>query len=273
MKHTLCLVALGVSLGSAQTWALTISIDANLADWGIDPATWLPSDPRVHYRIEDQTGGMGTYLGPGWGGQAYDAEAMYALIQGGKLYLALATGHDPRTVHNPAANSFGAGDFFIDFGKDGSYELAININHRLPTGFENSFIEGGAYRVNTYALGLWNEADPLYPVSPAKRPTYLTGGNYFGMATLAYSTMPANGWGQWGSDKHYFYELGVGLNLLTNAGWDGMSPFNVHWTMNCANDSIWLSVSPPSGVPEPATLALLSLGLIGIAASRRRPPG
>jgi len=33
--------------------------------------------------------------------------------------------------------------------------------------------------------------------------------------------------------------------------------------MNCGNDSIHVD-PPPAGVPEPATLALLSLGLLGL---------
>ncbi len=269
MKLHSSILSLAISAGVSQAWALTISIDGNLNDWGIDPATWLPSDPRIHARNEDQTGGGGTYLNPGWGGQAYDAEAMYALIQGGRLYVALATGHNPRTLHNPSTNSYGAGDFFLDFGRDGSYELAININHRLPSGFESTFIEGGVYQVSSHALGLWEENDTQYPVSPAKRPTYLTAGDYVGMAELVYTTTAVTGWGSHTTDRHYFYELGVGLDLLTSAGWDG-SPFNIHWTMNCANDTIWLASPPRHAVPAPATLGLLALGLLKLAGLRRR---
>ncbi len=148
MKHGTHALALAISLGISQAWALAISVDGNLNDWGISPSTWLPSDPRIHHKIEDQTGNANAYLGPGWGGQAYDAEAMYALIQGNRLYVAMATGHDPRTLHKPSANSYGAGDFFLDFGKNGTYEVAININHKLPTGFESTFTEGGVYKGN-----------------------------------------------------------------------------------------------------------------------------
>lgn len=270
MKHRMSLLALGISLGISQAWALAITIDGNLADWGINPTNWLPSDPHIHYKIEDQTGGGGAFLYPGWGGQAYDAEAMYALIQGNRLYVALATGHNPRTLHKPSANTYGAGDFFLDFGKDGDYEVAININHRLPTAFESDFLEGGAYKVHDHAWGLWNETDPEYPLSPARRPTYLTVGDYLGLVDLAYTTTPVTGWGASPGDQHYFYEWSVDLDMLRNAGWDG-SAFNIHWTMNCANDTIWLEA--PNAIPAPSTLALLPLGLLGLAALRRYRPG
>jgi len=56
--------------------------------------------------------------------------------------------------------------------------------------------------------------------------------------------------------------------LLAAAGWDGHSSFDVHWTQNCANDSIL--VDTPTHVSEPVSLALMPLGLIGMAAVRRR---
>jgi hypothetical protein len=273
MRSTLTTLLL-VSAMAASAGAQAFVIDGNLGDWGVNRHTgafgWIPS-PGIHYTIEDQ---HASYLNPGYGGQAYDAEAIYTTIAKDsdnkwKLFIALATGHNPNTVHNPGANSYGAGDFAIDFGQDGTFELGINIRHAVPGGKESFGVEGGVYANAQWAYGLWNAAGAYDPAHPdAAHPTHLLGGTYLGLADLAYTTTGQNGYGAWADDVHYFYELSIGLDLLTQAGWDGRA-FNIHWTENCANDSI-LVASPQVQVPEPATLALLPLGLVGIAFLRRR---
>ncbi len=286
MKKIVGLTLLGL-FGNAH--ALPITVDGNLADWGVGPSSWTPA-AGIHYTVEDQTGGSGARLFPGYGGQAYDAEALYATISGGKLYIALATGHDPRTVNNPGANSFGAGDFAIDFGKNGSYEMGINIKNAIAYNsatktytYESFGDQSGAstvggvfsaltgvYKNPTWNYGLWNAAgnyDPSHP-DPA-HPTSLKSGTKVGMANLAYTTVGASGFGVHKNDLHYFYELSLDVSLLTDSGWDGQSAFNIHWTELCANDSI-IADPPPGSVPEPGSMALLGLGFAGLLGVRRR---
>jgi hypothetical protein len=242
-----------------------IVVDGNLDDWQINRDTWISSLPGVYATIEDDTGSGAYYLNPGYGGQAYDAEAIYAAIQGDRLFIALATGHDPRTVDNPGANVYAAGDFALDFGKDGSYELGINVVNNFTDG-----TLGGVYGSPAWAYGLWdvngNETNDPDNADKA-HPTSLLGGTLLGSADYSYTTVGAAGYGSQKGDLHYFYEIALDLSLLYAAGWDG-NEFNIHWTQNCANDNIW--VDPALDVPEPGSLALAGIGMIGLLGGLRR---
>lgn len=223
-------------------------IDANLADWGVQQSgaayDWLPNAQIKAWVSEDQTGGLHTRLTPGYGGQAYDVEAFYLDYDAQYLYLAMVTGHNPLTPNS--GGSFAPGDFAIDFGRDGSYEFGIAT---LGSGK----VQGGVYRVSQWGAGLWGAAN--------EGPTSIVSGNLLGLAQLAYSTTGINNMGVYTADSHFMYELRIPTSLFT-VYW-GQQDFNVHWTMNCANDSLQVSTGTQF-VPEPGTLTLFPLGLIGM---------
>ncbi|MBM3344171.1 MAG: hypothetical protein FJY56_18970 [Betaproteobacteria bacterium] len=92
-----------IALTISAAHGASITVDGNFADWGIQAngtvAGWTPN-AGIRYTVEDQSNANGGFLSPGWGGQAYDAEALY--ITWGKkadnqtyLYLGMITGHNP----------------------------------------------------------------------------------------------------------------------------------------------------------------------------------
>ncbi len=260
------------ALLTASTSAVAITIDANLADWGIQrtgrASDWSPLPGIVHV-AEDQ---HNSYLNPGYGAQAYDAEALYLTRDNDYLYIALVTGHSPLTPNRPSANSWGAGDIAIDLGADGSWDLGIETTGNQGT-------QGGIYSGVGWAYGIWDAQGRYDPAHPDRtHPTSILGGRLEATAALAYTTSGQAGYGLWTGDKHYFYEVAVPWSVF-GSQWAG-SLFDVHWTMNCANDSIQLRDTLPvpalrqtQGLPEPGSLALLPLGLVALAALRVRRSG
>ena len=92
--------------------------------------------------------------------------------------------------------------------------------------------------------------------------TDITGRDYY---SLAESNSIANNLtldvGYYGINLSYFNRLEAGVIELGWSGPDGV------WTDISTSD---LYIDPPAGVPEPASIALMALGLAGVAASRRK---
>lgn len=252
---SVCVLLGAMSSGAANA----LVIDGNLSDWGVhhngNAADWTVSSAFAASTVEDQTGNSSQYLNPGWGGQAYDAEAMYVTWSASTLYIGFATGHSPNTPQNPGGNSYGPGDIAIDIGNNGTWDYGVELQGN------GGFTQGRVYASPTFAPGV-----------VASNPTSLTGGTGVGsVGSVAFTTAYQTGYGQYAADKHYFYEIAVPLSAFGGNLGVG-STFKVHWTMNCANDIITVTTTrnTTSKVPLPGTLALLPLGLMGMAALRRR---
>jgi hypothetical protein len=249
LRVTIAILGLTVPFG---TFAYTI--DGSLSDWGVtatgSASDWIPN-AGVESKIEDQNT---YYLNPGWGGQNYDAEALYLDWEGNTLYFALVTGKDPSSSH------LRWGDLAFDFGNDGSYELGIET---LGNG---SFTTGGLYQVSNWRMASFSQSG----VWDIKSGVLLDNTN------LVVNYSPVYNMGQYSSShKHYIMEGSVSLD---NFSAYANQQVNVHWTMRCGNDAIDLLSQvniTPTGVPLPGT-ALLYVPLLaglGFISRRRRQAG
>jgi len=221
-----------------------ITVDGNWTDWGIRPYLndWTPTvGTRVFFENYVGTDGVG-FLGPGWGGQYFDVEAIYLNRQGNQLDFGIVTGFDPDGVVHRGTRYF-AGDIFVDTGS--GWTTGID----LQTG-----------QVYT------NVASTNPTLFPSSGPYVITGGTVAGTADLS---IPFNGIKKFYTGVrsrtgiHYFYEGSLDLGLLGGVG----NTVGVHWTMSCGNDVGQGHLS----VPEPGTASLLAVGLLlGALRLRRR---
>jgi hypothetical protein len=236
------------------------TIDGDLSEWGVDLLAsggpdWTPY-AAVTYKIEDATNPSDPtapfYVGPGMGGQPFDAKAMYAYCNSGDgyLYVAVVTGM-PATGTYFAGKLYTPGDLAIDFNQDKSWEYGVEVT---PT-------PDGTFDQATLVENVVWDPPTKYPV--ISFPMSIGGGdNTLQDALFAYSGAINDG-----VYDHYVIEMGIPVQPFIDAGLWG-TPFILHWTQSCGNDVIRLRCTPP--VPEPATGLLFGIGLVGAAIARRR---
>ncbi len=239
------------------------TIDGSLSDWGVDLLAsggpdWTPY-AAVAYKVEDATNPSDPtapfYVGPGIGGQPFDAEAMYAYCNSsdGYLYVAVVSGM-------PATGTYYKGELYTPG------DLAINFTGGTPWeyGVEVTPNPGGAFDQGTLVGDVVWDPPSDFPISsfPA---SIGDGTDTLEDALFAYSGAINDG-----VYDHYVIEMGIPVQPFIDAGLWG-TPFTLQWTQSCGNDVIRLScttTTPP--VPEPATGLLFGIGLVGAAFARRR---
>jgi len=226
----------------------------------------------IQNMIEDNGHGPTGFVGPGWGGQEYDAEAIYINKTGTVLEIAVVTGMDPSTTH-----TYGPGDIAIDLDYQvngpASFEIGIGTMGANAGQIFQIGIDGWEY-------GLWNQSgghdpgnpDPAHPTSMIiSNNTLLGSANAFYYGDARYNNSSLSQLGQYAGDNHYLIAVSIDLTrndlgFLTD-GIEQGGAFLAHWTMDCANDSV--EVDPPSRVPEPASILLTLTGLLGLISFRR----
>jgi hypothetical protein len=271
MKKYIILLGLcaNVALADSVPVSAPLTIDGAFKDWGIQNngkvSGWTARD-GVFYVVEDQSNASNGYLSPGWGGQAYDAEALYVSWQtksDGQTYLnlGLITGHDPSTA--TSGNSYGRGDFAIDMGSDGSWDYGVLTAQRSAT-----LQQGDVVKTTNadWSAGLWSSPGVLDP-QHSPYVTKVSSGSEVGQGKVQISN-PFVNMGVLGG-THWFYEAEIPVSVFGDRWKDGnpVSPFDVQWTELCANDIVTVHVdSGGAKVGEPKSLWLVLGGLGAVAA-------
>ena len=248
MKRTIfgtLTAALLLVLSAGSIRADSITVDGSWSDWGINPSSgdWSASTgTRIFY--ENYTGTDGTaYLEPGWGGQFFDAEAIYATWSGNSLYFAIVTGFDPDGV-KWGSTLYTPGDIFVNTG-DG-WKVGIDLQ------------TGNVYTNATHST----------PGFASSGPFTITGGTLVGSTNLyvPFDGVITSYHSGDTTSKHYLFEGSLDLGLI---GASNADHAGIHWTMSCGNDVAEGSLPKPA-VPEPATLGLLGLGGLVAAVARKK---
>jgi hypothetical protein len=253
-----------------------IIANGNLSDWGVTPGSQWNNTIGAMQWIEPSVGSDG-YVGPGYGGQTFNVEAMYAFADGTNFYYAIVTGFpEAGTIYN--GTKYYPGDVLFDLlpayvpsgstTPTGRMEFAVET-----TTYDANHAHGGKAQDNQGAGSLYSEVglglaidkwdNVYYPVEIARNNSNQNAdGTLVGQTTFTYNDI------FYGAD-HYVIEGIIPLSFFGNPETNSNT---LCWTMTCGND---LGILPDDlgehETPEPGTLLLVgSAFLMGAGCWLRR---
>ena len=167
MKRTI--LALLIIIGAISLGTISSQATLFLDTWGVSYGNWDPVGAKgqgvdyVNYYTEDWTGNPSEgRVYPGWGGDAYDVEAMYYGLDNSYAYFAVVTGF-PLAGRDWGSTHYDPGDIAIDFGNDGKLYRTEYHEHGFGRKPDYEFGKNGKlYRTQSHPEGL--NSDPDYEI-------------------------------------------------------------------------------------------------------------
>ena len=254
-----------------------IVLAAQLANAGV-MSVFDSSWTQMSATSEDILGSV-NQVHPGWGGQKFDAEYLFYKINGTVLSLGLQTGYDISTVtgiQNYGGKDYYAGDLALSFNGLGgksvgntdfhtTFEYAVDFGFTTKNYAGNTFIEADSYVDGIDVAGLYKNVTWNNDIhfDDESNPYAMDAGDLVMALTSQASSETFNESGY----SNTSYSRVVSFDIA-GLGLGSQFDLDAHWTMSCGNDAV--DGNAVVDVPEPSSIVLLGLGLIGLGILRRR---
>lgn len=222
---------------------------APLSFWSTQGWTMVDNDDGV---------GLNGFVDPGWGGQDFDGEYLFYRLSSNILSLGIQAGYDLVDGNvRYSGKDYYAGDLALSFNGSG-YNYAVDFG-LVTRDYDNHRVEAdnngdGKDAAGLYSVSTWNNNIAFGQSAP-----FAMDAGSFITSLLSYSAGYNN------ILDSYFRTVSFDISSL---GLGNTFDFMMHWTMSCGNDV--LEGGDSVSVPEPGTVMLLALGLLGLLWSRKR---